>query len=102
MWRQIIAQSLYQIFVMICLMFLGGLIFFEETPNLIYTPLRDPSTLRGTNRLILDTICFHTFVLMNLFNMINCRIVDKDETNIFKTLFNNIYFWIVFIIEIVF
>jgi len=87
---------------MICLMFFGGLIFFEETPNLIYTPLRDPSTLRGTERLILDTICFHTFVLMNLFNMINCRIVDKDEINIFKTLFNNIYFWIVFIIEIVF
>lgn len=86
---------------MVILMFFGGLIFFDEIPNLIYTPLRDPSTLQSTNRLILDTICFQTFVLMNLFNMINCRIVDKDEINIFKTLFNNIYFWIVFIIEIV-
>lgn len=87
---------------MIILMFFGGLIFFDQVPNLIYTPIRDPTSLQGTNRLILDTICFHTFVLMNLFNMINCRIVDKDDINIFKTLFNNIYFWIVFLIEIIF
>ena len=86
---------------MIVLMFFGGLIFFKDVPNLIYTTKRDPISLLGTNRLILDTICFHTFVLMNLFNMINCRIVDKDEINVFKSLFNNLYFWIVFILEII-
>lgn len=87
--------------VMIVLMFFGGLIFFEDSPNLIYTPRRDPVTFKGTNRLILDTICFNTFVLMNMFNMLNCRIVDQDEINIFKTLFNNQFFWIIFFIEMV-
>lgn len=39
---------------------------------------------------------------MNLFNAINCRLVDTKELtqiNIFRTLFNNPTFWIVFIIE---
>jgi hypothetical protein len=32
--------------------------------------------------------------------MINCRVVDKDEMNVFKTLFNNYIFWIILAIEI--
>lgn len=50
----------------------------------------------------LDTICFHSFILMNLFNSINCRLVDTKELtqlNIFRTLFNNFTFWIVFLLE---
>ena len=85
---------------MFILMFFGGLIFFEEVPNLIYTPLRNSNTKQATTRLILDTMCFHTFVLMNLFNMINCRVVDKSEINVFKTLFNNVTFWIIILFEI--
>ena len=75
--------------------------FFEEVPNLIYTSLRDSKTKLATTRLILDTMCFHTFILMNIFNQINCRVVDKDELNVFKTLFNNLTFWIIIIIELV-
>jgi Ca2+-transporting ATPase len=89
-------QSLYQVVVMVFLMFFGGLVFFEESFNLITEPSN------STKRLTLDTICFHTFILMNLFNSINCRLVDtKDATelNIFKTILNNPTFWIVFAIE---
>lgn len=75
MWRQVCGQALYQTVVMIFLMYFGNLIFFEESFNLIYTPLRSPEG-EPTKRLVLDTICFHTFILMNLFNMINCRVVD--------------------------
>jgi hypothetical protein len=32
--------------------------------------------------------------------MINCRVVDKDELNVFKTIFNNYIFWIILAIEI--
>jgi hypothetical protein len=85
---------------MLTLMFFGGLIFFEQVPNLIYTPLRNSQTQKATTRLVLDTICFHTFVLMNIFNMINCRVVDKDELNVFKTIFNNYIFWLILLIEI--
>lgn len=41
MWRNIICQSLYQIFVMVFLMYFGGQIFFDGF-NLVSTPLRDP------------------------------------------------------------
>ena len=37
---------------------------------------------------------------MNLFNMINCRIVEPKEINIFMSLFNNKWFWIVIFFEI--
>jgi magnesium-transporting ATPase (P-type) len=97
MWRQILGQSLYQIIVMIFLMYFGGLVFFTESFNLITTDDQD------TKRKTLNTICFHSFILMNLFNSINCRIVDTKEAtelNIFKTLFNNLTFWIVLGIEV--
>ena len=47
----------------------------------------------------MDTIIFHTFILMNLFNQINCRVVDAREINVFKTLFNNPIFWVVMAFE---
>jgi hypothetical protein len=34
-----------------------------------------------------------------MINQINSRIIDDNELNIFKTLFNNYIFWIVFIFE---
>ena len=55
------------------------------------------------NRKVLDTIIFHTFILMNLFNSFNCRLVDTKEVtelNIFKTILNNPTYWIVFAVEI--
>lgn len=82
---------------MIFLMYFGGLVFFTESFNLVTED--DQSTKRKT----LNTICFHSFILMNLFNSINCRLVDTKEAtelNIFKTLFNNLTFWIVFAIEL--
>lgn len=36
---------------------------------------------------------------MNIINMINSRVVVDGELNVFKTLFNNKYFWIVFLFE---
>jgi len=41
MWRQITVHALYQILVMIVLMYFGGLMFFDETFNLIVAPLRE-------------------------------------------------------------
>lgn len=59
-------HSAYQIFVMVILMYFGHLMFFEESFNLVTTPKR----INGepTDRLKLDTMLFHTFILMSLFN----------------------------------
>jgi len=85
---------------MIVLMYFGGLMFFEESFNLITGPLRDKTTAEAAPRLVLDSICFHTFILMNLFNQINCRVVDANDINVFRTLLNNGLFWVVMAFEI--
>jgi len=76
MWRQILVMSLYQLIVMLILIFFGSLIFFHNSFNLITTPIRDPVSAEATDRLKLNTILFYTFILMNLFNQINCRNLD--------------------------
>ena len=68
MWRQILVMALYQLTVMLILMFFGSLIFFENSFNLITTPIRDPVSREATDRLKLNTILFYSFILMNLFN----------------------------------
>jgi len=54
-------------------------LFFEQGFNLVSTPLRYESGAKKgepTDRLTLNTIMFHSFVLMTLFNQINCRVIE--------------------------
>ena len=76
-----------------------------------------------TNRAAMQTFMFHCFVMMNLANMINCRVLDfvprevsieemsveeikevqeanKPQFNIFTRPFNNMWFWIIFLLEL--
>ena len=73
------------------------MMFFDETWNLITVPLRKNGEY--TQRLQLNTMCFHTFFLMNWFNTLNCRIIDKDDLNIFHGINENLIFWIVMALE---
>jgi len=79
-------------------MYFGQFMFTEKSFNLVLEPLRDEN-FEPTGRLVLDTACFHTFVLMNLFNQLNARVLDQHEKNIFKTLFNNSTFWFIVLFE---
>jgi Ca2+-transporting ATPase len=80
-------------------MYFGGLILFEKSINLVFDPLRNNDG-SPSDRLRLDSIIFNTFVLMNLFNQINCRIVSANELNVFKTILNNIWFWLIILFEL--
>jgi len=84
---------------MLVLMYFAGLMFFDEGVNLISSKYRlaDGTPLP---RLQCDTLIFHTYVLMNLFNSINCRVINPNEKNVFKTLLNNPLFWVILGIEI--
>ena len=101
MWRQIIGQAVYQLIVMLTLMYFGNMMFFDEAWNLVDEPPL------SQNRLTLNTIMFQTFILMNLFNQFNCRIVDTDTSienkeNIHPfniQLLHSPYFWMVTIFE---
>jgi magnesium-transporting ATPase (P-type) len=79
MWRQIFVQSAYQVIVMMFLMYAGPYLMFKESFNPITTPPRyadGPMKGQPTDYLRLNTIMFHTFVLMTLFNQINARVID--------------------------
>jgi magnesium-transporting ATPase (P-type) len=107
MWRNILGQSLYQLLAILILMYAGHAMFFDEPFNLITEKMRydesDPENgivaNDPTNKMVLHTFIFHTFVLMSLFNQVNCRLIYEDDLNIFRTMFNNSWFWLVFIFE---
>ncbi|OVA03454.1 Cation-transporting P-type ATPase [Macleaya cordata] len=68
MWRNLIAQALYQITVLLILQFKGTVIF-------------------GVNEKVKDTLIFNTFVLCQVFNEFNARKLEKK--NVFEGILKN-------------
>lgn len=122
MMRSILFQSIYQLIVMIMLLYVAPKVGGYEY-NLYKTQMTNPD---GTvsYRCLHQTFMFHCFVMMNLFNMINCRVLDpipaeqspieemsieeqnqlkeasKPSFNIFTRPFSNLWFWIIFFAEL--
>lgn len=103
-WRQIFIQSAYQVFVILFLMFGGPFLFFKKSFNPIIEPARytsGPLNGQPTDKMRLDTMVFHTFVLMTLFNQMTWKVLDAiKHVNIFSTICNNKYFGLIIIIEL--
>jgi Ca2+-transporting ATPase len=100
MWRTVTSQCLYQALTMIVLLYAGPSMFGIQY-NLVSEPLRDANG--PTNRLIHYTLMFQCFVMMNLFNMWNCRVLSGEiekDFNIFAGFWRNWYFLIIFLIEL--
>ncbi|RZC91976.1 hypothetical protein C5167_041409, partial [Papaver somniferum] len=68
MWRNLVAQALYQIFVLLILQFKGNVIF-------------------GVNEDVKNTLIFNTFVLCQVFNEFNARKLEKK--NVFEGVLKN-------------
>jgi magnesium-transporting ATPase (P-type) len=110
MWRNILGQALYQLVILIAMLYSVPYWFGIDYPwmNTTFTDtISIPITSRTTGEVIeYDTevtqnaiymkqhytIIFHTFVLMNLFNQLNCRKLSVTDLNIFNRFFNNFYF----------
>jgi Ca2+-transporting ATPase len=80
---------------MLVFMYIGEDMFFKPSFNLITTPIRNPQTALAGDPLVLDTIQFYIFVLMNLFNQFNCRMVEDGRFNIFSGIFKNFFYILV-------
>ncbi|KAF3975399.1 hypothetical protein CMV_001330 [Castanea mollissima] len=80
MWRNLLAQALYQIIVLLTLQFKGESIF-------------------GVTEKVNDTLIFNTFVLCQVFNEFNARKLEKK--NVFKGIHRNKLFLGIIAITIV-
>lgn len=107
MWRAIIGQSIYQILVMLTLLYATPFMF-DIRYDMINAPYYASATLTNkpfevngepTNRNIHYTFMFHTFMMMTIFNQINCRKLGVREFNIFSRFFNNYLFIIIIAAE---
>jgi Ca2+-transporting ATPase len=102
MIRDILAQAIYQSLVLGVLLFAAPAMFGIKY-ELYNTPLRDGPNNTPTNRMIHQTLLFEVFIVMNLFNMFNCRKLSTTENasfNVFNSLLGNWYFLIVVLITV--
>jgi hypothetical protein len=74
--------------------------WYDIKYNYISTPFY-ANTTESQNRTVHYTFLFHTFILMNIFNQINCRKLSWDEVNVFNNFFNNKWFFFILIGEFV-
>lgn len=98
MVRQIFGQSIYQIIVMIVLIYAGP-IMFDINYNYIETGFYD-STTSSENKTLHYTLMFNTFMMMTIFNEVNCRRLSVRDLNIFSEFFNNKSFLLVLLTQI--
>ena len=106
MWRNVIGQSIFQITVLLVLLFKGGDIFgiaYEQSDPFYPTDkemhsMATRAALLGweeqepTQKVQMYSIIFQTFVFMQLFNQINSRKLGEREFNVFASFFNNFMF----------
>jgi len=99
MWRAIFGQAIYQQIVMIILLYAGPTMYGikYDLINTDFTVTSDNTIINGlnTNKVIHYTFLFNTFMMMNLFNELNCRKLGVQEYNIFERFFNNKLFLII-------
>ncbi|KAI9032755.1 PMCA-type calcium-translocating P-type ATPase [Phycomyces nitens] len=81
MWKMIMGQAVYQIIVML---------------SLLYTNVLGLANVPAT----LQTMVFNTFVFCQIFNQVNCRRID-NKFNVVKNIPNNPFFICIFIISVV-
>lgn len=116
MYRNIIGQAIYQIIVLITLLFFGqdifGLEYESDFKGFYHSTPRDPACNNTRNpacefdpdldlpnvaKLTHYTIIFQTFVCMQIFNEINARKLGVKEYNIFAGFLNNPLFLLILV-----
>lgn len=92
------SQSVFQITILLVILYLG--------PNIFDVDPGWDSDDWSENNAKHFTIFFHTFVMLQLFNEINCRKIHMIEVNVFKDFFNNwmfqFIFGVTFVVQVVF
>jgi Ca2+-transporting ATPase len=88
MWKQIILSGVFQVGITLGLLGIGGRIL-------------DSLGVDGSDEGLLRTFIFTVFVMLQVFNEVNCRSVDEDEGGVFAGLWKNPYFIGIIVLTIV-
>ncbi|KAJ3293572.1 hypothetical protein HDU79_000198 [Rhizoclosmatium sp. JEL0117] len=98
MWKMIIGQALLQVALNLTLLFAGPYLFgFKELYDAGGVFGKSTLAVVANQKLILKTIVFNSFVLLQLFNLINSRRIDQS-INVFKGIFQNPPFIVIFLL----
>jgi len=81
MWRNILGQAVYQIIVLIVLLFGGASLFGVESG----INNEEWNEVNGVHY----TLVFNSFVFMQIVNFVNARKLKTSEVNVFEGFFNN-------------
>ena len=93
MWRGIMFQAFYQLVVLSIFLFAGPSIL-GLYPGYLNKPWLEE---RGQHM----TMFFHSFVLCQMFNEVNCRKLKKTDFNVFKGVFDNYLFIIIMTVQLI-
>ena len=98
MWRNIFAQVIYQVLVLVIMLYTIPFWFTGTSYDLVngnfYSDAPSSEAIKKHY-----TIMFNTFILMNLVNMVACRKLGWGDTMIFRHFFNNKLFLFVLAVE---
>ncbi|KAJ3100802.1 hypothetical protein HDU97_001920 [Phlyctochytrium planicorne] len=97
MWKMVIGQAVLQIAVNLAMLFAGPSLFRFNELQAAGGVLRAPDDhgIVQDQKLQLRTIVFNSFVMMQMFNQINCRRIDNN-VNIFSGIHRNPYLYTIF------
>ncbi|KAI8854017.1 hypothetical protein BC829DRAFT_439493 [Chytridium lagenaria] len=97
MWKMIVGQAFLQVSVNLALLFAGPSLFrFTELQSAggVLNAHNDRGII-SAQKATLRTIVFNSFVMMQMFNQVNCRRIDNN-INIIKGIFENPYLYCIF------
>lgn len=88
-WRQILTVSIWMSLVMAFLIFFGQDLYElnYETKTQIADTLHDLPTEAALAKMTHFTIIYNTYAFLQLFNLINCRVIGAKDFNPFKNIF---------------
>ncbi|KAJ3334389.1 hypothetical protein HDU76_000085 [Blyttiomyces sp. JEL0837] len=99
MWKMIVGQAILQIVLNLALLFAGPQLFeFDElvaVGGVLNVKKGTASDIVKSQKNMLRTVVFNSFVFLQIFNLINCRRLDS-RINVFERIFGNPYFVAIF------
>lgn len=111
-WRQILGVSAWNTALMVFLMvfgrMIGGLDDYDRSTSTLVSmpagyadrtdaPTSDDLLYRASHAKVTHlTYIFNTFVILQIFNLINCRKIGRRDFNVFESFFHNWFFLIIF------